>query len=202
MPHGKARQLLLQEHHDTPLAGHQGVARTYAALTERFYWPSMDKDVDRFVVSCDACQRNKPTNKATPGLLHPLPIPEQPFQHITTDFTYVPPSRDGAFDCIATYVDRLSRMVKFVPTRRDITSEEAARLYVDNVMCQWGLSESIVMDRDSKFTSSFFKEVFNLLGTKVTMSVAGGPELDGLSEREDASCVEGNVEVICQPSSG
>ena len=74
-------------------------------------------------------------------------------------------------------------MVKFVPTRKDITAEQAAQLYVDNVWSQWGLSESIVMDRDSKFTSAFFKEVFDRLGTKLNMSVAGRPQLDGLSER-------------------
>src|SRR5579871_1866147 len=32
IPRGKWRTLLLHDHHDTPIAGHQGVDRTYAAL--------------------------------------------------------------------------------------------------------------------------------------------------------------------------
>src|SRR3954463_1852751 len=37
----KLRLKLLQEHHDTPIARHLGVEKTYEALSRNFYWPRM-----------------------------------------------------------------------------------------------------------------------------------------------------------------
>ena len=39
------RHLLLTEAHNTAFAAHQGVDKTYGALAEAYYWPSMHKDV-------------------------------------------------------------------------------------------------------------------------------------------------------------
>ena len=38
------RAQLLSEHHDNPLAGHQGVERTTKLLKRYYYWPGMDED--------------------------------------------------------------------------------------------------------------------------------------------------------------
>ena len=46
-----------------------------------------------------------------------------------------------------------------------------------------GLAETIVSDRDSKFTSKFWHETHKLLGTKLLMSTSFHPQTDGASER-------------------
>ncbi|VFQ83783.1 unnamed protein product [Cuscuta campestris] len=45
------RHYLLNEYHATPLAGHQGVERTFRRLADGFYWPGMQDDVRRFIAS-------------------------------------------------------------------------------------------------------------------------------------------------------
>ena len=50
---------ILQQYHDSPLAGHYGVARTQAPVEQYFQWPGLATTVERYVRSCDACQRNK-----------------------------------------------------------------------------------------------------------------------------------------------
>ena len=45
------------------------------------------------------------------------------------------------------------------------------------------LSKTIVSDRDPRFTSAFFKEVFSVLGVKVQFSTANHPQTDGMTER-------------------
>ena len=69
---------LLQQYHDSPLAGHYGVARTQALIAQYFHWRGLATAVRNYVTSCDACQRNKVVRHAPYGLLSPLPIPVQP----------------------------------------------------------------------------------------------------------------------------
>ena len=39
IPKGPIRAQILHDHHDAPIAGHQGIERTYAAMHDQFYWP-------------------------------------------------------------------------------------------------------------------------------------------------------------------
>jgi hypothetical protein len=50
------RLQLLEHHHNSPIAGHQGQARTLELLSRRYYWPGMKIQVNRFVESCEVCQ--------------------------------------------------------------------------------------------------------------------------------------------------
>jgi hypothetical protein len=47
--------------HDAPGAGHLGREKTFALLSQRFWWPKMYKWVSRYVRTCDVCQRVKPS---------------------------------------------------------------------------------------------------------------------------------------------
>ena len=64
-----ARALILKilcQYHDSPLAGHYGVARTQALVGRYFKWQGLATVVEAFVTSCDACQRNKVVRHAPP----------------------------------------------------------------------------------------------------------------------------------------
>ncbi|GAQ92573.1 hypothetical protein KFL_010580010, partial [Klebsormidium nitens] len=50
--------------------------KTEEVTTRNFYWPDLQADVRRYIRSCDACQRNKPSNRRPGGLLQPIPIPQ------------------------------------------------------------------------------------------------------------------------------
>src|SRR5947199_3558686 len=38
IPQGPLRTQILHDHHDAPITGHQGIARTYATVHQQFYW--------------------------------------------------------------------------------------------------------------------------------------------------------------------
>ena len=63
---------ILRQYHDSPLAGHYGVARTQALVGQYFHWAGLATAVEGYVRSCDACQRNKVVRHAPFGLLNPL----------------------------------------------------------------------------------------------------------------------------------
>ncbi|KAE8880726.1 hypothetical protein PF005_g1661 [Phytophthora fragariae] len=74
-------------------------------------------------------------------------------------------------------------MVHLIPVNDTVTAAETAAHFIDCVYRHHGLPESIVSDRDPRFTSAFWSSLFQLLGTKLSMSTAANPETDGQTER-------------------
>jgi len=98
------------------------------------------------VEGCDSCQRNKNHTEQPAGRLMPNLIPEKPWTHISADFiTKLPIAQE--YDSILVVVDRLMKIVHFIPTTEKMSAEGLARLFRDNVWKLHRLPESIVSDR-------------------------------------------------------
>ncbi|KAL0172909.1 hypothetical protein M9458_033220, partial [Cirrhinus mrigala] len=77
---------LLGTVHESPGSGHPGSRRTLSLLQARYWWPSMHRDVTRYVLSCSVCaMSNTPRHLPTEKLV-PLPIPQKPWSHIGVNF--------------------------------------------------------------------------------------------------------------------
>ncbi|GJP81305.1 hypothetical protein CLOP_g11465 [Closterium sp. NIES-67] len=181
--HVAAIQLLLEEYHDVLYAGHFGSNKTLTGIAKHYYWPHLAEDVQKFVTSCDTCQRMKSSKQKKAGLLQPLPVPEQPWQVVSLDFiTGLPPTTSG-HDTILVVIDKFSKMGHFIPTHTTARTKETAQLFVRYIISQHGIPTTLISDRDPKFTSKFWKELMSLLGTKLAMSSAYHPQTDGQTER-------------------
>ena len=184
------RTRLLHECHDAPMSGHLGKDKTTEQVKRRFYWPGMDDEIQQYVRSCDACQRNKPSQQATPGLLQPLPIPSHPWQQVSMDLiTQLPKSRAG-HDAIVVFVDKLTKMVHFAATKTEVTAPQLSQIFWATVVRQHGLPSSILSDRDPRFTGHFWRALWKCLGTQLTMSTAFHPQTDGQTERANRTLEE------------
>jgi len=177
------RTRLIYENHDTPIAGHAGGEHTYAKMQTHLFWPKMHKDIKRYISSCDTCQRNKASQLMKAGLLQPLPIPTECWVNISVDFITQLPLTKDKHDAIVVFVDMLSKMVHFVLTTTTASAPATAWLFFEEVFRLHGLPRVIVLDRDSKFTSRFWKVLFEYLGTKLAMSTAFHPQMDRQTER-------------------
>ena len=91
---------------------------------------------------------------------------------------------------LVVFVDRLSKMMHLAPYKTSITGKEAELLFLDHVYRLHGMPESIVSDRDPRFTSGFWRHVFELLGSKLHMSTADHPQTDGQTERANRVVVD------------
>lgn len=168
--------------HASAMGGHSGVQATYHRLKRLFVWKGLKLDVDNFVKQCQICQQAKHERTHPAGLLQPLPIPEGPWQDITMDFIEGLPRSKG-FNSILVVVDRLTKYAHFIPLKHPFTANQVAKEILSHVVKLHGAPVSIVSDRDRIFTSSFWRELFKLLDTKLLMSTAYHPQTDGQSER-------------------
>jgi len=100
----------------------------------------------------DTCQRNKNHTEQPVGKLMPNSIPEKPWAHISADFITKLPLAQG-YDSILVVVDRLTKIVHFIPTMEKTSAKELARLFRDNVWKLHGLPESIISDRGPQFVA-------------------------------------------------
>nr|GEV63184.1 Ty3/gypsy retrotransposon protein [Tanacetum cinerariifolium]GEV63232.1 Ty3/gypsy retrotransposon protein [Tanacetum cinerariifolium] len=85
---------VLVEFHSSTLGGHAGFLRTYARITNYFFWLGMRRDIHDYIRSCQICQRAKTSQLHPAGLLSPIPIPNQVWEDVAMDFmTGLPNSR-------------------------------------------------------------------------------------------------------------
>lgn len=172
---------LLTEFHNSSTRGHPGVERTKALLRRTYWWKRMAETVWEYVASCTICQAMKNETSKPKGLLQPIPVPDRKWQQVTTDLmTDLPKS--GGYTAVVVFVDRLTKFCKFAPCTKEITAVQYAKLFFDNVFRNFGMPEAIISDRDPRFTSMFWKELFRLCGTKLKYSTAYHPQTDGQSE--------------------
>jgi len=143
----------------------------------------MTSHVKRFVKACHSCQVNKPSNTAPAGPLQPLPVPSKPWESVSLDFITALPKTNSGYDAIVVFVDRLTKMVHFVPTHTSATAQQTARLFLQSIFRQHGMPRSLISDRDSKFTSDFWQSFFTTLGTTLNLSTSYHPQSDGQTER-------------------
>ena len=92
------------------MAGHYGVLRTFKRLAQQFYWPSMYRSVQEYIMQCEVCQKTKTETLTLARLLQPLPIPCQVWNDLTLDFIEGLPSSQGK-DSLLVVID--SVMPKF-----------------------------------------------------------------------------------------
>ncbi|GJT79114.1 putative reverse transcriptase domain-containing protein [Tanacetum coccineum] len=86
------------------------------------------------------------------------------------------------YDTIWVIVDRLTKSAHFLPMKKIDSMEKLMQLYLKEVVCRHGVPVSIISDRDSHFTSRFWKSVQKALGTNLDMRTAYHPQTDGQSE--------------------
>ena len=173
-------QRIISEFHT--VSGHPDYTRTAANILRSFYWPTVHKDTKSFVKLCPVCQRIKPRTQKPHGSLMPLPVPSRPWESVSMDFITGLPNIDG-YDAILTVVCTLTKQSHFIPCSKTINSRQLAKTFLDNVYRLHGLPRFLIGDRDTRYTSAFFKSLMSDLKTTLSLSTAYHPQSDGNTER-------------------
>ena len=109
--------MILQLAHAVPLAGHMGRKKTAQRILARFYWPNVFKDAAEICKTYKECQRMAPGKKTFAPLI-PLPVIEEPFQHIAMDLVGPLPRSHSGNKYILVICDYATRYPELYPFDR------------------------------------------------------------------------------------
>src|SRR3989440_9337867 len=97
-------------------------------------------------------------------------MPVMPGTHFSMDFIGpLPPSQWNRiwYDSIFIYKNYFNRWIKVWSMSTNTTGEDITDLYFTHIFPQTGLPESIIYDRDIKFTFKFWKTLIQYLKIKL-----------------------------------
>jgi hypothetical protein len=166
------RELILKEAHETTYSIHPSSEKMYQDLKKRFWWYGMKREIAEYVAVCDSCQRIKAEHQRPAGLLQPLQIPQWKWDEIGMDFIVGLPCTCTGYDSIWVVVDRLPKATHFITVKTTYNSAVLAELYM---ACLHGVPKKIVSNRGTQFTSHFWQQLHEALGTHLKFSSAYHP---------------------------
>ena len=122
------KEEILREHHDPADIGYPGQHRMQDLIKRTYWWPGLKEDVKKYVQGCIKCQQNKVQHQRKAGKLHPLEIPEEPWQDISIDMIG-PLPRLNEMDAILVVVDHFTKMIRLKTTTTNLSSEGVTKIY-------------------------------------------------------------------------
>jgi hypothetical protein len=99
----------------------------------------------------------------------PLLVPSVVWADISLDFMEALPMVNGK-TVILSVVDRFSKYCHFIPLTHPYTAASMAQAFFADIVRLHGVPQSIVSDHDPVFTSTFWRELMRLMGTKLHMT--------------------------------
>jgi hypothetical protein len=123
---------IVEQHHNTRIAGHAGRCKTLELVSCNYWWPQMSRYISIYIKHCDLCNQTKVQHRRPFGELHPSETPGAPWEVISVNFIVELPESHG-YDAIMNVVNSVTKCAHFIPMHTTITAEGAARLYLRDV---------------------------------------------------------------------
>ena len=157
-------------------AAHQGTSSMEQRARGIVYWPGMSKDIQDTRNSCFDCNRNAPSQAATPPII--TTPPATPFEAVFADFFEYSGRHYLAVG------DRLSGWVEIFSSTSSSNLAGAAGLirHLRTLFSTFGVPEEISSDGGPEFTASLTKEFFRRWGVHHRVSSAYFPQSNGRAE--------------------
>ncbi|KAL6478149.1 hypothetical protein MHYP_G00139840 [Metynnis hypsauchen] len=169
--------MVLRSLHDE--CGHLGIEKTAELIKERFYWPKMSSDIERYVKNCGRCiarktlpQRAAPLNKITS---------RGPLDLVCIDFLSLEPDTQG-FTSILVITDHFTRYAQAFATR-DQKASTVAKVLVEKYFVHYGLPARIHSDQGRDFESKLIRDLLRMLGVRKSRTTPYHPQGDPQPER-------------------
>nr|GEY13362.1 copia protein [Tanacetum cinerariifolium] len=112
------------------------------------------------------------------GLLIQPKIPIWKWERITMDFVTKLPRTSNGYDTIWVIVDRLTKSAHCIPTRETESMDTLTWLYIKEIISRHGVPISIILDRDSHFTSRFWQSLQKALDMLQACAIDFGKGLE------------------------
>ena len=86
---------------------------------------------------------------------------------------------ERGYDAILMFVCHLSKYAYYIPCKLTMTAEEFADVFLRVIVTGHGMPKKIISNRDSRFTSKFWRALVARMGCDHAMSLAYHLQTDG-----------------------
>ncbi|KAG7295059.1 hypothetical protein JYU34_022529 [Plutella xylostella] len=173
----KFRRIVFDSLHNL---SHPGIRTTRKIITSKYFWESMNRDVNEWAKTCLECQRAK-INRHTSAPLGSFE-PVKRFEHIHVDIVGPLPTSPEEYRYLVTIIDRTSRWPEAIAVK-DISADTVARVVYDQWVCRYGVPIFLTCDQGRQFESHLFRELMKLLGIQRNHTTPYHPQSNGAVER-------------------
>lgn len=155
--------------------------KTAILVRDTYFWPSINKDVRKFVECCRVFQLDKGRSQNI-GLYTPLPVPKNRWEDVSMDFVLGLPRTQRKHDSLMVVVDRFSKMAHFITCKKTSDATKVLFLFFKEVVRLHGFQRSIISDRDTRFLGLFWRTLWKKMGSKMLYSSTYHPQTNGKTE--------------------
>ncbi|GJZ36314.1 putative reverse transcriptase domain-containing protein [Tanacetum coccineum] len=135
--YGDLRALITHESHKSKYSIHPRSDKMHQELKKLYWWPNMKAKIATYK-----------------------------WENITMDFVTKLPKTLTGQDTISVIIDLLTKSAHFLPMKETESMEKLTRQYLKEVVSRHGVPVLIISDRDSKFTSQFWKSLNKALAAR------------------------------------
>lgn len=169
---------IIRDYHVTGLH-HFGLKKTYAAISQRFYWPGMARDIKTFLLGCHECQHY---NTAKKPIIDINPINSTTTHELlNVDIVGPLPTSNSGHRYIIIAIDHFSKY-GFATALSRVNSTTICQ-FIDNIFNQYGAWTSVVTDNAKVFTSHAFQHFLHSWNANSRFISPHHPEGNGNAER-------------------
>ena len=118
-----------------------------------------------YLSKCLECQQIKLEHGHPVGLLQTLPVPKWKWEIVSLYFITGLPRTQKQHDSIMVFVDKLSKSAHFIPVKSTHKVADIAEIFLKDIFQLHSVPKVVILDRDVKFTSNFWKSLFGSLET-------------------------------------
>ncbi|GFX22009.1 retrovirus-related Pol polyprotein from transposon 412 [Trichonephila clavipes] len=151
------RELIMERHHNDPMAGHYGEEGTFEKIARRYYWTGMRKYISDYIKKCPECARFKATNQKPAGLLR-TPVYSQRFEVIAIDLFGPLPQTDTGKQWIFIVEDCATKWVELFALSQ-ASARQCATTLIEGVFMRHGIPRRIISDNGTQFVCAVLQQI-------------------------------------------
>ena len=156
---------IISLYHNSLLAGHQGMIKTYLTMTSKFFIPNLMHYLRAFLKVCHICQLSRNDKPPSQQLEARINLNYRPMSRLSMDLKVMQRSQKG-HQYILCIIDEVTNYPVRAPLFQ-ARSEEEGEALIENIITKYGIPEYMIMDQHSPFMTSLMDYLFQALGTKI-----------------------------------